>query len=74
MRFFDHPFPRLEPSFVSHEDILAYLQSYSDKFDLDRVIQFQHQVVNVRPLPEDRWEVIWYTIFFQMVQWLELFL
>lgn len=57
MRFMDHPFPQTDRSFVPHEDVLAYLQSYADKFNLNRYIKFQHRVINVRPLPGDRWEV-----------------
>lgn len=57
MRFHGHSVPQTQRSFVPQEEVLAYIQSYADKFDLNRIIKFQHQVVNVRPLQEHRWEV-----------------
>lgn len=57
MGFPSYPFPRKERSFVGHVEVLAYYQSFCDRFNLNRIIKFRQQVTNVRPLPDDRWEV-----------------
>lgn len=57
MGFMDHPFPETGRSYVSHEEVLTHLESYANAFNLNHVIKFRNQVVNVRPLPGDRWEV-----------------
>lgn len=57
MGFLNHPFPKKQKSFVPHEEVLAFFQSYANEFNLNRVIKFRNQVVNVRPLDGDRWEV-----------------
>ncbi|XP_031624867.1 senecionine N-oxygenase-like [Contarinia nasturtii] len=58
MSFLGHPFPRKGRSFVSHEEVLAFLHGYVEVFGLKSVIKFRNQVVNVRPLRGDRWEVL----------------
>lgn len=62
MGFLGHPFPRKNRSFVCHGEVLAFFQSYANKFNLHQLIKFQTQVVNVRPLQEDRWEVIYFLL------------
>lgn len=57
MGFINHPFPKKERSFVAHDEVLAFLRSYATEYNLRNVIKFQNQVVNVRPLDKDRWEV-----------------
>lgn len=57
MGFLNHPFPKKQRSFVLHDEVLTFFQSYANEYNLNDVIKFQNQVVNVRPLDEDRWEV-----------------
>lgn len=57
MGFLNHPFPKKQQSFVLHDEVLAFLRSYAHEYNLHDEIKFQNQVVNVRPLDEDRWEV-----------------
>lgn len=57
MGFLNHPFPKKQQSFVLHDEVLAFLRSYANEYNLRDVIKFQNQVVNVRPLDKDRWEV-----------------
>lgn len=58
MGFFNYPFKkRGKRSFVRHEEVLQFYQSYANDHNLHRVIRFRNYVVNVRPLPEDRWQV-----------------
>lgn len=47
----------MDRSFVGHKEVLAFLESYAINFNLKPVIKFENQVVNIRPLQKDRWEV-----------------
>ncbi|XP_055314740.1 flavin-containing monooxygenase 1-like [Sitodiplosis mosellana] len=58
MGFFNYPFPKKEKSFVSHEEVLKFYQSYANQYNLNRVIKFRCHVVNVKPTPNNRWEVL----------------
>lgn len=55
--FFNYPFPKKERSFVPHEDVLAFYQSYANQYNLNRIIKFRNHVVNVKPKSNNRWEV-----------------
>lgn len=44
--------------FPSQPDMLNYLHSYADHFDLIQYIKFNHLVIRVRPIENDRWEII----------------
>jgi dimethylaniline monooxygenase (N-oxide forming) len=52
------PFPELEDSYIPAAEVLKYYESYADKFDLKKLIKFEHHVVRVRPLLDETWEVI----------------
>lgn len=52
------PFPEKEQSYVSSEEVRCYYQMYAEKFNLFRHIKFNHHVIRVRPLLDDKWEVI----------------
>lgn len=58
MGFLNHPYPKKKRSIVAHEEVLAFFQSFATEFNMSRVIKFQQLVVNVRPLPTNRWEVV----------------
>lgn len=61
MGFFYYPFKkRGQRSFVRHEEVLQFYHNYANDHNLHRVIRFRNYVVNVRPLPDDRWQVINY--------------
>ena len=51
MAFPDFPFDEQLPSFLGHQDVLEYLQTYSCHFSLQQHIRFSQRVVGVRPLP-----------------------
>lgn len=57
MGYFDFPFRPKERSFVSHEEVLAFYQSYSNHYNLNRVIRFENHVINVKPVQKNRWQV-----------------
>jgi len=52
----DFPMPEIYPNFPSHTEILAYLQAYCARFDLERHIKFRHQVLSVQKA-ENTWIV-----------------
>lgn len=48
-------------SYVAAKDVLAYLQTYADTFELHAHIRYNHQVIHVRPIVDaeaERWEII----------------
>lgn len=57
MEFFDFPLPSNIPAFPSQANILKYLHDYAEHFDLKRHIKFNHEVVRVQPLQDDRWHI-----------------
>ncbi|KAL1131046.1 hypothetical protein AAG570_012283 [Ranatra chinensis] len=57
MGYPDFPIPKQERSFISSEEILNYLNTYCDKFDLRKYIKFNHHVKCVTPISENRWQV-----------------
>jgi dimethylaniline monooxygenase (N-oxide forming) len=58
MSFPDLLFPRNELSFVPAEDVNQYLNLYADRFMLRQRVKLEHQVVRVRPLLDNTWEVM----------------
>lgn len=58
MEYPDFPYPFEDRSFVSSDKMLKYFNLYADKFDLHDHIMLEHEVMRVRPLVDDTWEVI----------------
>lgn len=58
MEFPDHHYPEDTPAFASQSDVLNYLHSYANKFDLKKHIKFSHLVVQVVPVEDEKWEVV----------------
>lgn len=58
MGYPDFPFAEQERSYIPSEDVLEYLNQYADKFNLRNFIRFEYYVVRVKPLSEDKWEII----------------
>lgn len=59
MKYKDHHFPNNIPtSYPGSEDVLMYLQSYADRFNLKKHIKFNHLVIRVHPIENGKWEVI----------------
>ncbi|KAK4295256.1 hypothetical protein Pmani_032170 [Petrolisthes manimaculis] len=61
MGFPDFPFSSdKEESFIHHSDVLKYLKSYTDNFNLNQYIKFRHHVELVTPVVTDEkttWQV-----------------
>lgn len=58
MEFLDFHLPSDTAPFPSQPDILNYLRSYADHFDLNQYIKFNHLVIRVRPTENEQWEVM----------------
>src|SRR5690349_21126119 len=56
MRYPDFPFEG--KTFMESSEVLKNLNDYTDAFDLRRHIKFEHHVMRVRPIADDRWEII----------------
>jgi hypothetical protein len=53
----DFPMPDDYPDFPSARQMLAYLNSYADAFDLRAGIEFRTRVLMAKPLADERWEL-----------------
>lgn len=53
----DHPIPAHYPDFLSHEEVLEWLESYAQRFDLKRHFRFGCRVESVVPEPDGAWRV-----------------
>ena len=58
MDFPDFHLPNDTAPFPSRSFILNYIQSYANHFNLNQHIKFNHLVIRVRPIENDRWEII----------------
>jgi cation diffusion facilitator CzcD-associated flavoprotein CzcO len=53
----DFPVPEDWPDFLSHEQVVTYLERYADHFGLAPHIHYRHTVQQVLPLPDGQWLV-----------------
>lgn len=53
----DHPIPETYPDFLSHEEVLEWLESYAGRFDLKRHFRFRCKVENIAPQTDGSWRV-----------------
>lgn len=58
MEVSDFHLPNDTAPFPSQADMLNYLHAYADHFDLNQHIKFNHLVIRVRPIENERWEII----------------
>lgn len=47
-----------DANFPTHTDVLKYLHSFADHFNLNDHIKLQHMVIRVRPTEKTKWEII----------------
>lgn len=63
MGYPDFDFPEQEVSYIPAGEVLDYLESYTEKFNLRKLVKFLHQVIRVKPIGETtKWEVPKYII------------
>ncbi len=53
----DYPMPADYPDFPSAEQMRVYLESYARDRGIDRAIEFNKEVVEAKPNPDDTWSV-----------------
>ncbi|WP_326536746.1 flavin-containing monooxygenase [Pseudorhodoferax sp.] len=53
----DHPIPERYPDFLSHAEVLEWLESYAQRFDLVRHVRFGCKVEHIAPQPDGSWRV-----------------
>ncbi|MBX3616911.1 flavin-containing monooxygenase [Nitrosomonas sp.] len=56
-QFSDFPMPQDYPDYPSHQQILAYFQSYAQHFQLEKYIYFQVSVLHVHKIQSERWRL-----------------
>lgn len=58
MEFSDFHYPNETKGYPPQPEVLKFLHSYADHFDLKKHIKFNHMVIRVLPIKDDKWEVI----------------
>lgn len=58
MEFKDHHYPKNTPSYPPSTDVIKYLQSYAERFNIKKYTKFNHFVIHVNPIENNQWEVI----------------
>ena len=53
----DHPIPEHYPDFLSHWEVLEWLESYAQRFDLKQHFRFGCKVDRIQPQPGGCWQV-----------------
>lgn len=53
----DFPIPDHLPDYLSHEQVLAWLESYADRFGVRDAVRFGKEVLKVEPRADARWQV-----------------
>ena len=53
----DHPIPETYPDFLSHAEVLEWLESYAQRFDLKKHFRFRCEVKRIEPQPDGSWQV-----------------
>uniref|UniRef100_A0A7S4HGS7 Flavin-containing monooxygenase n=1 Tax=Vannella robusta TaxID=1487602 RepID=A0A7S4HGS7_9EUKA len=49
MAYLDYPFPKSSPNILSQREVLEYLNSYANEFNLLPYIKFNHQILSIEP-------------------------
>lgn len=58
MEFNDYPYPNGTKSYPPQADVLKYLHSYAEHFNIKKHIKLSHLVIRVLPIENEKWEVI----------------
>ncbi|XP_062558931.1 uncharacterized protein LOC134223755 [Armigeres subalbatus] len=59
MGFPDFPIGQQEESYVTSQDVLKFIENYTEEFDLNKYIKFEHHVIRVtRKMDCEKWEVL----------------
>lgn len=58
MEFEDLSYPNGTKGYPPQAEVLKYLHTYADRFDIKKHIKFNHLVIRVLPIKNDKWEII----------------
>lgn len=58
MEYPDFKYPNGTLPYPSQADVLKYLDSYANRFDIKKHIKLNHLVIRILPIEGDKWEVI----------------
>lgn len=58
MSYPDFPYTPHDRSYITSSEVLQYLNLYADNFNLRQHIRFEHHVLRVRPLSNEKWEFV----------------
>lgn len=58
MEFIDHSYPNGTKSYPPQVEVLKYLHSYAERFNIKSHIKLNHLVIRVVPVENEKWEVI----------------
>lgn len=58
MEFEDLSYPNGTKGYPPQPEVLKYLHTYADRFDIKKHIKFNHLVIRVLPIKNGRWEII----------------
>lgn len=58
MEYIDFPYPKnMQESYLKQPEVLNYIHNYAEKFQLNDLIKFHRQVIDVKPIANGRWRV-----------------
>ncbi|CAH0550214.1 unnamed protein product [Brassicogethes aeneus] len=57
MEFENFSYPENKTSFITQDTVIKYLDNYTNHFQLSKHIKFNHHVIKVDPLPDDKWNI-----------------
>lgn len=58
MEFTNFHYPNETIPYPPQSDVLKYLNSFAEHFDLNKLIRLSHLVVRVLPIKDHKWEII----------------
>lgn len=58
MEYEDLSYPNGTKGYPPQPEVLKYLHTYADRFDIKKHIKFNHSVIRVLPIKNDKWEII----------------
>lgn len=58
MEYADFKYPNGTKGYPPQPEVLKYLHSYADNFDVKKHIKFNHLIIRVVPIKNDKWEII----------------
>ncbi|KAL1513031.1 hypothetical protein ABEB36_002514 [Hypothenemus hampei] len=57
MEYEDFPYEEIDRSFIGFEEVLKYMHSFANNFNLYPHIRFGRQVMQIKPLSNDKWSL-----------------